>query len=333
MYDGNIGDFSDQGAVREYNLYQELPRMEFEVDVYTDKKALSKRNKNKRSKQTERKPSDYQIIGMSTTPSHGVTPTKKKEYEAYSGGHGYKLSPLPTQKNGIIQRPVMEQGIIPKHPSSVIANGKSGSGKTTLLISLLIDSRFYGKGGSFDKHYFDKIYLFSPTAGSCDDLVQQLYRYTPLTEDNTFTSFDEKKIATILDEQKALIDKKGIDKSDRCLILLDDIQSSQEFLRSPTILKLFLENRHYNISTWICSQSYTKTPRGCRLQANNIFYFKGSATETDRIIDEYSPNGMSKQDFKFVLNKYVFKEPFDFLHYNVRRDKKYSRNLDEMLDV
>lgn len=325
--------FNNREFVKDFELLQGLPRMEFEVEVDIDKKAERKRKKELKKKQT---PDNVQLIDIKRVfnQDEQVKKREPKKYEEFSPTtQGFKIGSLPTEKTKVEQRQIMKDGIIPSHPSSVIANGKSGSGKTTLLISLLIDPRFYGKGGEHDSHYFDRIYLFSPTAGSCDDLVQQLYRYTPLLEEDTFTEFDETKLNEILEEQKETIDRKGIADSPKTLILLEDIQSDQDFLRSKTILKLFLMNRHFNISTWLCSQSYTKTPRACRLQANNIFYFRGSASETEKIIDEYAPDGLTKREFKLILDKFVFNEPHDFLHYNMRRSKKYSKNLDTYLAI
>lgn len=257
--------------------------------------------------------------------------TKKKELpREIKNLNSLKIVPFKTSKDKIKQRQIMIDKVIPSHPSSVIINGKSGSGKSNLLVNLLCRPEFYGC--SPNKHYFDEIFLFSPTAGKMDDLCSHLINYTPLTQENIFNEFDQKKLISVLQEQKSDIEEKGIAKSRKLLILLDDIQADQAFLRSKAILKLFTMNRHYNTSTWLCGQSFTKTPRACRLQANNIFYFAGSQSETQKIIEEFSPPRLTKRDFEDLINE-ALDDQYNFLHINMRsawRDR-YRKNLDVLL--
>ena len=48
------------------------------------------------------------------------------------------IKPLKTDKSKIKTTKNMDNGVIPKHPASVMFCGKSGSGKTNLLLTLLI---------------------------------------------------------------------------------------------------------------------------------------------------------------------------------------------------
>jgi len=233
---------------------------------------------------------------------------------------GLKIGPLPTNKSKIKQRPNAEAGIIPTHASSVIFSGKSGSGKTNLMISLLTRKNFY-------KGYFDKIYLFSPTAHGGDDLVS----YINPTEIDT--DFDIKKLEKIISDQAKAIEEKTIVKSDKILLLFDDIQSDARFMRSKAFLKCFIQCRHLNISTWLCGQSWTRTPRACRLQSNNIFFFPGSQSEVDLMVQEFRPPGLSKKDF-YALIGHATDEPYQFLHVNMRQPAKqrFRKNLDTLLE-
>lgn len=244
-----------------------------------------------------------------------------------------QILPFKTAKDKIKQRPLMKENVLFTHPSSVIINGKSGSGKSNLLVNLLSRPEFYGRNDK-GKHYFDDIYLFSPTAGCMDDLCKHLVDFSPLTDDHIFNDFDQKKLMDLLDEQKREIDEKGIEKSKKLLILLDDIQADQKFLTSKAILKLFTMNRHYNTSTWLCGQSFTKTPRPCRLQANNIIFFNGSKSELDKIIEEFSPPRLSKRDFEDLIN-HALEDQYNFLHINMRAHwkERYRKNLDILLEI
>ncbi len=64
--------------------------------------------------------------------------------------------------------------------------GESGSGKSTLLANLLKDGRFYGPSEQRPKGWFDKIFLFSPTANG-DDIQKSLN----IPKKNVFTDQEE----------------------------------------------------------------------------------------------------------------------------------------------
>ena len=260
---------------------------------------------------------------------------KKKEdipKEARGGSSGLKIVPYKTNKHKIKQRPLMKQGVIPIHPSSVIFNGRSGSGKSNLMVNLLTRPEFYGKTSPDDpkSHYFDLIFLFSPTAHNGDDLV----RYLELPDKRIFTDFDLNALNNIISTQESLIKQKGLLKSPKILLLLDDIQSDAKFLRSKEILKVFIQNRHLNISTWLCGQSFKLSPRACRLQANNLFFYPGSGSEMQILADEFCPPKMNKKEFLALAN-HATNEMYQFLHVNMREPPKtrFRKNLDTILEI
>lgn len=253
---------------------------------------------------------------------------------------GIKICALKTTKAKIAQRPNMDIGLIPKHPASVLFNGRSGSGKTTLCINLLVNPEFYGanpksRDRSRRKHYFDEIYLFSPTAGSRDDLVVHLLAATPLTKDRIHNEFDSDLMEEIIDKQNRSIDEfNDISKSKKVLILLDDIQADRKFLNSKIIKKIFLMNRHSNISTWLMGQSFTLTPRACRLQANNLFIYRPSGSEEEILCREFRPRGGKEGKELFIkMLRAATKKPYGFLHINMSRpcNKIFSSGLEDIM--
>lgn len=281
------------------------------------------------------------------------TEDEKLPNDIIGGKAGYKILPFKTDKSLIEQRRIMEEGIIPRHSSSVIFNGKTGSGKTNLMVSLLCRPEFYGKKlddeafneerekakgrSSMERkptHYFDRIFLFSPTAQGGDDLVDNLRKYAGLAENDIYTTFDETTLAEIVENQKSFIENNGITKSDRILIVLDDIQSCEKFLRSPTILKIFIQCRHLNISTWIGSQVFNKIPRACRLQASSLMVFAASKSEELRLVEEYCPPRYTKKEFTEIFN-HCTEEMFSFMHINMKVPVKqrFRKNLDEILTL
>ena len=241
-----------------------------------------------------------------------------------------KIVPYPTNKHEIQQRPMMKADIIPRHASSVIFNGRSGSGKSNLLINLLTRPEFYGPEKEGEKTYFDLIFLFSPTAHGGDDLVQ----FLNLPSKRIDTSLDTKKLDHILETQQKLIETKGLLKSPKILIIFDDCQSDSKFLNTKSFLRCFIQCRHLNISTFLCSQRFNKTPKAARLQANNIFFFPASDGEIDLMVDEYTPANMTKKKFKEII-QFATTEPYSFLHINLRCDdkEKFRKNLDQIINI
>lgn len=232
------------------------------------------------------------------------------------------IEPVKTNKSKIKSTPLMEQKVIPKHPCSIIFNGRSGSGKTVLLSNLLGKKQFYG-------NYYNKVYLFS---GSPDDIFDNM-----VEEKNRFTDVKtwDTHLARICSGQEADIKKKKIHKSDRVLIIFEDIINYGSWMRrSPYFTSLFIANRHFNCSTWITSQSWTKVPRVCRINANAIFYFAGTEGEDELLATEYAPSKFSKKDMRTMIH-YATGDRYSFLYINCKlgNDEKYRKNLDTILKI
>lgn len=241
---------------------------------------------------------------------------------------GLSIVAFPTDKHQIKQRPNMEADIIPRHSSSCIFNGKSGSGKSQLLVNLMTRPEFYGPINK--KHYFDIIYVFSPTANGGDDLI----KFLKIPEKQIYTEFEPEDLDKIVNTQKAFIEKNGLLKSPKILVIFEDIQSNKKFMNSKSFLKCFIMARHLNISSFLMSQSWTRTPRACRLQANNIFFFPGSKSEHKLLVDEFNPPRLSKVEFNQLID-HATDGSYNFLHINNRAkpEEKFRKNLDEMLKL
>ena len=110
---------------------------------------------------------------------------------------------------------------IPPLGSSVVISGKSGSGKSTLLANLLLDGRFYGPGTLKPKGWFEKIFLFSPTANG-DDVQKSLnipkkYVFTDLSEAPAMLD------VILSTQQEKLENAEGVDKVPQFAIIFDDV--------------------------------------------------------------------------------------------------------------
>lgn len=244
-------------------------------------------------------------------------------------GAGLSIVPYPTNKHKVIQRPHMKENIIPSHPSRVIFNGKSGQGKTNLLVNLLSRPEFYGKHNG--KGYFDIIFLFSPTAKGGDDLV----KYLDIPEKRIFSDFSTHTLDEIVAKQKKIVENADdLLKTPKLLIIFEDIQSNKKFMNSDSFLQCFIMGRHFNTSIFLLGQSWTKTPRACRLQCSNVFFFAGSKSEHRLLVEEFNPPKMSKKEFHDLIN-YATNENYDFLHINMHEPFKtrFRKNLDQILEL
>lgn len=233
-----------------------------------------------------------------------------------------KIAPiLNNNKDKIEINELMKRGVIPRHPTSIIFNGRSGSGKTILLSNLLVKPIFYGD-------YFDDIYLF---AASPDELFEELN----VKKNHIFKNVKkwDESLNKITSKQSSDIKAKGIHKSRKVLVIFEDIINHKSWMRrSPFFTKLFIANRHYNISCWVTSQSWTSVPRAIRINANNIYYFKGTEGETDLLAEEYAPSVLTKKEFKSLIN-YACADDYAFLTImnKKKESERFRKNLDKIL--
>lgn len=278
---------------------------------------------------------EEESLKMIVFSEYGGLDAKKKKIvklpkECYEPANRLKIIPYPTNKQDIPQRPFMKEEIIPSHPSRTLFNGKSGSGKSNLLVNLMSRSEYYGadKDG---KGYFDLVFLFSPTCNGGDDLV----RFLDIPKKRMFNTFDEKTLDNIVKTQKKIIEeKKDLLKSPKILVIFEDIQSDEKFMSSKSFEQCFLMGRHFNMSIFLLGQSWTKTPRVCRLQASNIFFFAGSRSEQKLLNEEFNPPRLSKREFDDLIEE-ATGDDYGFLHINCKTPfrERYRQGLETVLKL
>ena len=244
------------------------------------------------------------------------------------------IKPIETSKDKIEQPELAkhENMYIPPLGSSVIMSGKSGCGKSTLLANLLLDERFYGPSKSRPEGWFDKIFLFSPTANG-DDVQKSLgvdkkYVFTDLSE-------AAELLDVILNTQQKKLDKAdGADKVPQYAIIFDDVIGDTKFMNEKAFTRCFYQVRHVNCTTFICTQHFRKVPKVCRLQANFVFFFQGSAAEVEIITEEYAPPMYTKKEFTQLVNDATTVR-YSFLTINNKLgwEKRFRRNLDEFITL
>jgi hypothetical protein len=250
------------------------------------------------------------------------------------GDRDLEIKSINTSKDEIEQPDLAkdEKMFIPPLGSSVIISGKSGSGKSTLLNNLLTDGRFYGKTRDKPKGWFDKIFLFSPTANG-DDIQKSL----GIPKKYVFTDLDEapQLLEIVLNSQQKKIDSAtGAHKVPQYAVIFDDVIGNTKFMNSKAFTKCFYQVRHVNCTTFICTQHFKRVPKICRLQANFIMFFQGSQSEVESIAEEFAPPKMNKKRFmKFVEEATDDKFSFLTINMKVPANIRYRKQLDMFADL
>ena len=253
------------------------------------------------------------------------TPDTKKNEDEPDDSDPLTVKPIHTDKSDLPQTEYMKAGIINKFPSMLLVVGRSGSGKSTVCNYIVTTPQFYGD-------FFDQTWLFSPTAEH-DDLSKHL----KLEKKYMVTKPSEEKLEEILTKQDALIKSKGIKwcgQHSKVLIIFDDIVSHKKFLDSPAFLRLATMGRHSLISSIINVQSYTKCPRGVRLQANGVILFPSNQNEVGLLVDDHCPPNKSKKQFRQLVDHATHeKHSFLYIHCPSEPEQRFRRKFGSYLTM
>ena len=234
------------------------------------------------------------------------------------------VKPLHTAKANLKQSPYMKKGIINAFPSMLLIVGRSGSGKTAVVNWMMTNENFL-------KGFYDKVYLFSPTA-EIDDLTQHL----KLKKEFMITKPSEADLEKIINDQEALVKRVGLEeagKTSKVLIIFDDIISNVKFLKSDAMIKLATMGRHFLVSSIVNTQSYTKVPRAIRLQAQGLILFPSSNNEVKLLVDDAAPPNCTKKRFLKVV-QYATSGKHDFLFINTKSpvETRFRKGFKEYLN-
>lgn len=236
-------------------------------------------------------------------------------------------------------------GIIPKVPFRWILSGPSKSGKTNLARWAL--DKFYSK--SKNKSYFDEIHLFSPTANidytwSKLPGLENKNRHTKPTKQMILKELQKAKkgiLGTTSDSVPPLSEKQlhsRKQKAKKILFIFDDAIAESKLINSDEFLTVFIEGRHFMISSMIMTQAYKKVPRSARIQATHLSMFPSMTSEIERVGDDFGPKELSKKEFLQMVTEATEPDeacPFPFLHVDrfAPIEKRFRRNLTETIQM
>jgi hypothetical protein len=242
-----------------------------------------------------------------------------------------KVKKVRTSKDQILNPKYSEANIVPKLGTSSVMNGTTGQGKSTLLTNIVSSKRFYGGSLPNGEDVFAHRFLISPTAEG-DDVQKKL----GIEEDCTYTNLEEapELIQVLMDDQKEKIKETSSAMAPQVLLIYDDVISNPAFMRTDQFIKSFIASRHFNLTVFVCSQSWTAVPRRCRLQAKNIFFFASPLSEVELLCQEYCPPNMTKKQF-FKMVDYCTSEPYSFLYINksVQMEDRFRKRLGEVINL
>lgn len=231
------------------------------------------------------------------------------------------------------ENPLVENDILPRPPFSLLVIGGTGSGKSNTIIYLL------------RKHYIDtkiflknNCYLFSPT-GKMDPLMKHLN----IRDDNIITDDILNNIIKLTSKQIEDVKSRGIKKSDRLLLIIEDSTDNAELLNHGELKLLFTRNRHINMSICLVCHKYKCLNRTSRLNSNNIIMFQADNSELEQLIQDYCIRvpGLTKAETNrkmYELIDYAFtktdedKKPFLYLN-NKKPDARFHKGFYENLQI
>jgi len=205
-----------------------------------------------------------------------------------------------------------------------------GGGKSTNIIRLIYGNRKCKKAPAsskyhkFYRHYFSKIFVFSPT-WRLDDKTKRC----KIPDDQVFDEPDmyEEVLEEIVAAQ--IEDKEEDGEAEPILLIFSDLAGSTMFThrKGSVINRIAFNSRHFNISLIVDTQSLRQISNPFRENLSAILLFGGitNRLELKKIYDEYLGRYDQKTAEK-ILN-YVFKDSmFNFLAINFQQGGRLSKN-------
>ncbi len=238
-------------------------------------------------------------------------------------------------------------GIVPKVHFRWMFTGPSTSGKTNLARWSL--DHYYVKKNGKKGSFFDRIYLLSPTANidpTWSDLpgladkdrhskptaatLAKIFRDQQMAIQGSTSDVPPRVAPGVLNERKR--------KAPKILVICDDAIAESKLINSDEFMKMYIQGRHFNISSMVMAQSYMKVPRVARLQATHVSMFPSKSTEIPRLYAEHGPKEISKREFEELVMTATHqtdeeKYPFLYVDVNAPINERFRRNFTHAIPV
>ena len=192
--------------------------------------------------------------------------------------------------------------------STTLFIGAPRSGKTSLLYSFF-------KSPEIFKNTFDKIFLFQPEQSRAS-MKDKLFDKIPDEQ-----KFNELSIENLMNVEDSLSEYNNV-------ILVDDMTA---YLRDSSIKKklkeLVFNRRHKHLSIIFLVQSYLSIEPDIRKLFSNIFVFKCSRKEMERIFEE---SVELPKEYVLPIMRTVYDRPFQYLFINTDSQRLF-KGFDEII--
>ena len=196
--------------------------------------------------------------------------------------------------------------------------GKKRTGKTSLYLNMLSHKDIYN-------NYFHNIFMISPSATSdhklktlVDEIQSEDNFYSALTEGNIHDILKKIEVEQEMIKSKRIKLKKG-QKIFNLLILDDVITDIPRTMKRNLISQLFYNQRHYNLTIILISQSYRNIPPNIRKQIDILHFFPATnLKEKEALQDDWDvPDNIIElattgEDHPFLTINLVGQKPIFF---------------------
>lgn len=221
-------------------------------------------------------------------------------------------------------------------PFTALLVGPKGAGKSSVILRMIYGNKKSKKCSPDNKHYkfyrhfFDKVYVFSPTW----ELDPKTTR-CQIPPDQIFDDPDtyEEVLQEIVEGQMEDIREDGKDQADHVLLIFSDLAGTKLYsnAKGSMLLKIAFNHRHLKISSILDSQSLRQINPAFRNNLSGVMLFAGISNrlELKKICEEFFGKYTEKQAMEIL--EYAFKDnPYNFLYINMQKRGKLYKNFNPL---
>ena len=220
-------------------------------------------------------------------------------------------------------------------PFTALLVGPKGAGKSSVILRMIYGNKKTKKCSPDNKHYkfyrhfFDKVYVFSPTweldpkTSRCQIPPDQIF-----DDPSTYGEV----LQEIVGGQMEDIKEDGKDEADHVLLIFSDLAGTKLYSNGKGILnKIAFNHRHLKISSILDSQSLRQINSGFRNNPSGVMLFAGisNGPELKKIWEESFGKYTEKEAMKIM--EYAFKSSqYNFLYINMQKRGKLYKNFNPL---
>jgi len=214
---------------------------------------------------------------------------------------------------------------LPSHPDNLLPApfralfiGCSGSGKTYSIIGMI--QKFYSG-------FFDRIHIFSPSAGQS---ATNPWSLLGLPSERICETYDEAEIKKIVEHQKESEITQG--KLPKTLLIFDDCAGILQGKQNSYIARYIMHARHDNVSILMTTQKCCAIPTSIRCNVDHVICFKiSNQKELDTILKENGDAENIRELYEYAVSP-VEGQPPSFFHIN-KRSNRFFKNWNVELNI